>query len=102
MVACKHRPCVLCLDNIDVLARRRGATSSSTGVEERALSQMLNEMDGIQGSDGVFVLACANCPLSGLDAAVLRPGRLELVLELPLPSEVAKIVRHAPSHSLLR
>lgn len=55
-------------------------------MEARALSQLLNEMDGMQGSDGVFVLACTNQPLDELDAAVLRPGRLELVFAMDLPS----------------
>jgi SpoVK/Ycf46/Vps4 family AAA+-type ATPase len=69
------QPCVLLLDHVDALARSRSAAASSTGVEERALSQLLNEMDGIEASAGVFYIGCTNLPLTALDSAVLRPGR---------------------------
>lgn len=47
---------------------------------------MLNEIDGIQNSEGVFVVGCSNQPLESIDAAMLRPGRLEVHIELGLPS----------------
>ena len=57
------------------------------GVEERVLSQLLNEIDGIQDSRGIFVLGCTNQPLTELDDAILRPGRFEVHLHLEHPSE---------------
>eukprot|EP00123_Amoebidium_parasiticum_P012550 comp21438_c0_seq1/m.29580 comp21438_c0_seq1/g.29580 ORF comp21438_c0_seq1/g.29580 comp21438_c0_seq1/m.29580 type:complete len:751 (-) comp21438_c0_seq1:314-2566(-) len=70
-------PCIVFLDEVDALAVNRGDDEDSTGSSQRVLSQMLNEIDGIQGSAGVLVVGCTNGPLSELDPAMLRPGRLE-------------------------
>ena len=82
----KLSPCILFIDNIEVLgARRKLGGSDSTGVSERLLSTLLNEMDGIEECRGVMVIACTN-RLGDLDDALIRPGRLDQHLEVPLPS----------------
>ena len=82
------KPCVVFLDELDAVALKRGSRQAgTTGVEERVLSQLLNEIDGIQDSRGIFVLGCTNQPLTELDDAILRPGRFEVHLHLEHPSE---------------
>ena len=81
------QPCVVLIEDVDVLGAVRAADGSgSAGVERRALSQMLNEMDGIEDSSGVVVLGTTNRQLDSLDPAMLRPGRLEMHLHVGLPS----------------
>lgn len=82
------KPCIVFLDELDAVALKRGSEQAgTTGVEERVLSQLLNEIDGIQDSRGVFVLGCTNQPLTELDDAILRPGRFEIHLEMTRPSQ---------------
>jgi ATP-dependent 26S proteasome regulatory subunit len=80
----KVRPCILFIDNIEVLGARRGIGSDSTGSHDRLLSTLLNEMDGIVKSEGVLVIGCTN-RVTDLDEALLRPGRLDHHIEVPLP-----------------
>eukprot|EP00047_Mylnosiga_fluctuans_P008159 m.257378 g.257378 ORF g.257378 m.257378 type:complete len:677 (-) comp20807_c0_seq1:184-2214(-) len=80
-------PCVVLIDEVDSLAPRRGARLSSGGLEERILAQLLSELDGINDSQGLFIVGCTNRPLEDIDEAMLRPGRLETMVPLPLPSE---------------
>lgn len=77
-------PTILFFDEIDSLAPIRG-TGDSAHVAERILSQFLTEMDGIEDLKGVLVLAATN-RLDMIDPALLRPGRFDLVLEVPPPS----------------
>lgn len=82
----KLSPCILFLDHIEVLgARRKLGGSDSTGISERLLSTLLNEMDGIEESKNVMVIACTS-RLGDLDDALVRPGRLDQHIEVPLPS----------------
>jgi transitional endoplasmic reticulum ATPase len=80
-------PCILFFDEIDALAPKRSASSSQ--VTERVVSQLLTEMDGIETLRGVVVLAATN-RMDLLDAALLRPGRFDLAVELPVPDEPAR------------
>ncbi|MFI5271548.1 MAG: CDC48 family AAA ATPase [Ktedonobacterales bacterium] len=80
-------PCVLFLDELDALAPRRG--HAFDGVADRVIGQLLTELDGIEGRRGVIVVAATNRP-ELIDPAVLRPGRFDLVLELPLPDREAR------------
>ncbi len=80
-------PCIVFFDEIDALVSPRGRGDSQ--VTDRVLSQMLTEMDGIEELKGVMVLAATNRP-DLLDPALLRPGRFDLLLELPLPDERAR------------
>lgn len=80
-------PCVVFFDELDALAPRRsnGARSDgSNGVSERVVNQLLTEMDGLDTRRNVFVIAATNRP-DIIDPAMLRPGRLDKLLYVPLP-----------------
>lgn len=81
-------PCIIFFDEIDALAPRRGGNGGSQ-VTERVVAQLLTELDGIEDLKGVVVLAATN-RLDLLDPALLRPGRLEFLVELPTPDAVAR------------
>jgi len=82
-------PCIIFFDEIDALAPQRGFGSDSQ-VTERILSQMLTELDGIEELKGVVVLAATN-RLDRLDPALLRPGRFDYLVALPLPDQTARL-----------
>ena len=77
-------PCIIFFDEIDALVPTRGEGTSDSHVSERVLSQFLVELDGIEELKGVIVLGATN-RLDLLDAAVLRPGRFDDILEISLP-----------------
>lgn len=79
-------PCILFFDEIDSLIPTRSGGSFDSHVAERVLSQFLAELDGIEELKGVLVLAATNRQ-DMLDPAVLRPGRFDQVVEIPLPDE---------------
>lgn len=81
-------PCIVFLDEIDSLVPRRGTGESQ--VIERVISQFLTEMDGIEELKGVVVLAATNRK-DLIDDALLRTGRFDLILEVPLPTEPARL-----------
>ncbi|MBL7201515.1 MAG: CDC48 family AAA ATPase [Anaerolineae bacterium] len=82
-------PCVVFFDELDALAPSRGAGSDSH-VTERVVSQLLAELDGIEELKGVVVLAATN-RLDIVDPALLRPGRFEVLIELPTPDREARL-----------
>ncbi|MCF8036096.1 MAG: CDC48 family AAA ATPase [Desulfobacteraceae bacterium] len=79
-------PCIIFFDEIDALIPRRGGGSTDSNVAERILSQFLAEMDGIEELKGVLVMGATN-RMDMLDPAVLRPGRFDEVVEIPMPDE---------------
>lgn len=79
-------PAIIFFDEIDAVVPRRGSGIAESGVTERVVSQFLAEMDGIEELKGVVVLAATN-RLDMIDPALLRGGRFDLVIELPLPDE---------------
>ena len=79
-------PCIIFLDEIEALLPARGAGGGDSHVSERVLSQFLAELDGIEELKGVLVLGATN-RLDLMDVAVLRPGRFDEIVELPLPGE---------------
>ncbi|MGV1005616.1 MAG: CDC48 family AAA ATPase [Candidatus Nanopelagicales bacterium] len=81
-------PCILFFDEIDVIAQKRGR-GSGDNVSERMLGQILTELDGIEDLRGVTVLGATN-RLDMIDAALLRPGRFDVVLELGVPDTAAR------------
>jgi transitional endoplasmic reticulum ATPase len=82
-------PCIIFFDEIDALASTRSAGREDSGVSGRVLSQLLTELDGIEELRGVLVLAATN-RLDLLDPALLRPGRFDVQMELPLPNAVTR------------
>lgn len=80
-------PCIIFFDEIDALVPRREAGSQ---VAERVVGQFLTEMDGIEELKGVVVLAATNRP-DRVDPALLRPGRFDVMVELPLPDDAARL-----------
>jgi transitional endoplasmic reticulum ATPase len=79
-------PCIIFFDEIDALMPARGGAVSDTPVTDRVLSQFLAELDGVEEIKGVLVLGATN-RLDRLDPAILRPGRFDEVVEIPLPDE---------------
>jgi transitional endoplasmic reticulum ATPase len=79
-------PCILFFDEIDALLPTRTSGSSDSHVAERVLSQFLAELDGIEELKGVLVLGATN-RFDMLDTAVLRPGRFDQIIQIPMPDE---------------
>ena len=77
-------PCIVFFDELDSLCPKRGSDSSGGGVSERVVNQLLTEMDGLDSRRSVFVIAATNRP-ELIDPAMLRPGRLDKLLYVPLP-----------------
>ncbi|MDQ1278942.1 MAG: transitional endoplasmic reticulum ATPase [Thermoproteota archaeon] len=77
-------PAVIFIDEVDSVVPRRGAGSSDSGVTERVISQLLTEMDGLEGLQNVVVIAATNRP-DILDPALLRPGRFDRLIYVPSP-----------------
>jgi len=81
----KHAPCIIFIDEIDAVGRQRGAGLGGGNDErEQTLNQMLVEMDGFETGTGVIVIAATNRP-DVLDPALLRPGRFDRQIVVPLP-----------------
>lgn len=81
----KHAPCIIFIDEIDAVGRHRGAGLGGGHDErEQTLNQLLVEMDGFEGNEGVIVIAATNRP-DVLDPALLRPGRFDRQVYVPLP-----------------
>jgi transitional endoplasmic reticulum ATPase len=79
-------PCIVFFDEIDALVPKRGGGSMDSGVAERVLSQFLTELDGIEELKGVLVLGATN-RIDMLDPAILRPGRFDEIIKIPMADE---------------
>ena len=83
-------PCVIFFDELDSVApRRSGGEAGDSRVAERIVSQLLTEMDGLEDLKGVVVIGATNRP-DIVDEALLRPGRFDRMLEIPLPNNEAR------------
>ncbi|MBN2418100.1 MAG: ATP-dependent zinc metalloprotease FtsH, partial [Deltaproteobacteria bacterium] len=81
----KNAPCIIFLDEIDAVGRRRGAgLGSGHDEKEQTLNQLLVEMDGFESNEGVILIAATNRP-DVLDPALLRPGRFDRQVVVPIP-----------------
>jgi cell division protease FtsH len=81
----KNAPCIIFIDEIDAVGRQRGAGMGGGHDErEQTLNQLLVEMDGFEGNDGVIIIAATNRP-DVLDSAILRPGRFDRRITVPRP-----------------
>ena len=77
-------PCIIFIDEIDAIGKKRDASLSTNDEREQTLNQLLSEMDGFEGNTGVVILAATNRPES-LDPALLRPGRFDRRIPVELP-----------------
>jgi transitional endoplasmic reticulum ATPase len=83
-------PCIVFFDELDAIAPHRSRSEGGDGhVAERVISQMLTEMDGLEDLKGVVVIGATNRP-DILDEALLRPGRFDRILEIPIPNKEAR------------
>ncbi|WP_427450125.1 ATP-dependent zinc metalloprotease FtsH [Litorimonas sp. WD9-15] len=81
----KQAPCIIFIDEIDAVGRHRGVgTSGGHEEREQTLNQLLVEMDGFEGDEGIIIIAATNRP-DVLDKALLRPGRFDRQIEVPYP-----------------
>lgn len=99
-------PCILFFDEIDSITKTRGSGFANEA-SDRVINQILTEMDGISGTKQVFIIGATNRP-EIIDPAILRPGRLDQLIYIPLPDEPSRVsiiknaVKKAPLHPLNR
>ena len=86
-----HQPCVIFMDEVDAIGAKRSNEGTSSDREiQRTLMELLNQLDGFESLGQVKVVMATNRP-DILDAALLRPGRLDRKIEIPLPNEAARM-----------
>src|SRR6266702_1613913 len=84
-------PCVMFFDELDSIAKARGGSSGDAGgAGDRVLKQILTEMDGMNAKKNVFIIGATNRP-DQIDPALLRPGRLDQLIYIPLPDEKSRL-----------
>lgn len=88
-------PCVVFFDELDSIAKSRGNSIGDSGGADRVVNQLLTEMDGMNSKKNVFVIGATNRP-EQIDSALLRPGRLDQLIYVPLPNPEARLsILHA-------
>ena len=96
-------PCVLFFDELDSIAVKRGSSSGDSGGADRVINQLLTEMDGIGVKKNVFIIGATNRP-DILDPAIMRPGRLDQLMYIPMPDYESRLsilkanLRKTPIH----
>lgn len=84
-------PCVLFFDELDSIAKSRGGSAGDGGgASDRVINQILTEMDGMGAKKNVFIIGATNRP-DIIDSAILRPGRLDQLIYIPLPDEPSRM-----------
>jgi transitional endoplasmic reticulum ATPase len=84
-------PCVLFFDELDSIAKSRGGSAGDGGgASDRVINQILTEMDGMGAKKNVFIIGATNRP-DIIDSAILRPGRLDQLIYIPLPDEASRL-----------
>ncbi|KAK9506255.1 hypothetical protein O3M35_008224 [Rhynocoris fuscipes] len=84
-------PCVLFFDELDSIAKSRGGNiGDAGGAADRVINQILTEMDGMSAKKNVFIIGATNRP-DIIDSAILRPGRLDQLIYIPLPDEASRL-----------
>ncbi|CAJ1327107.1 unnamed protein product [Effrenium voratum] len=87
----EHQPCIIFMDEIDAIGGKRFSQGTSADREiQRTLMELLNQLDGFDDLGRVKIIMATNRP-DTLDPALLRPGRLDRKIEIPLPNEQARI-----------
>ena len=84
-------PCIIFIDEIDAITAPRGEEGDGSMVTERVVGTLLTEMDGLQEMKNILVLAATNRP-DMIDPAMLRPGRFDKIVEIPLPDESTSLL----------
>merc|ERR1712124_134793 len=83
-------PCVLFFDELDSIAQQRGGSAGDGGgAADRVMNQLLTEMDGVGAKKNVFIIGATNRP-DIIDTALMRPGRLDQLIYIPLPNEASR------------
>ena len=82
-------PCIIFLDEIDAIAPSRSSGTSDSHVTERVVSQILTEIDGLEELNNVVVIGATN-RLDIVDSALLRPGRFDRIIEVPMPDAMGR------------
>lgn len=96
-------PCVLFFDELDSIAVKRGSNVGDSGSSDRVINQILTEMDGISSKKNVFIIGATNRP-DILDPAIMRPGRLDQLMYIPMPDYESRLsilkanLRKTPIH----
>jgi cell division protease FtsH len=85
----KRAPSIIFIDEIDAIGQKRGGSIISNDEREQTLNQLLAEMDGFDSGTGIVVIAATNRP-EVLDPALLRPGRFDREVEIPLPNQAER------------
>lgn len=84
-------PCVLFFDELDSIAKARGGSQGDAGgASDRVINQILSEMDGMNKKKNVFIIGATNRP-DTVDPAIMRPGRLDQLIYIPLPDEASRL-----------
>ncbi len=83
-------PCVLFFDELDSIANQRGSSAGDSGAADRVINQLLTEMDGMNAKKTVFIIGATNRP-DIIDTALLRPGRLDQLIYIPLPDDASRL-----------
>ena len=83
-------PCVLFFDEIDSIASARASNSGDSGAADQVVNQLLTEMDGMDSKKNVFIIGATNRP-DTIDPAIVRPGRLDQLIYIPLPDEKSRL-----------
>ena len=83
-------PCILFFDEIDSIAKKRGSGSGGGEAGDRIVNQILTEIDGVGAKKSVFCIAATNMPQM-IDPALMRPGRLDQLVYLPLPARTSHV-----------
>jgi len=85
----KNAPCIIFIDEIDAVGKQRGSSFGGNDEREQTLNQLLAEMDGFEDNEGILVMAATNRK-DILDTALLRPGRFDRLINVPLPDKTSR------------
>jgi transitional endoplasmic reticulum ATPase len=83
-------PCILFFDELDSIVKQRGSSHGDSGAADRVINQLLTELDGLEARKTVFTVGATNRP-DIIDPAIMRPGRLDQLVYIPLPDEPARV-----------